>query len=217
MTEAVSRSKAKRAQQAPRRGYHHGNLRQALIDAALAIARERGLDEVTVREAGKRAGVSSGAPFRHFPTKVSLMTAVAEEAMRRFRDEITAALAGSAELDPLSRFRALGDAYLSWVVKNPTHFEVISARRMIDFDGSETLVRLNEEIRDMMVAMLAEARSAGALRATDIDAVPLQARALVYGLARMWIDGQFAQWGGMDKAEALMHQSLDAFLLRLAK
>jgi AcrR family transcriptional regulator len=200
-----------------RKNYHHGSLRQALIDAALAIAREDGVDQVTVREAGKRAGVSSGAPFRHFPTKTALMTAVAEEAMRRFRAGISVELDKAGQLDPLSRFRALGVAYLRWVIDNPTHFEIISMRRAIDFDASETLVGLNEEIRDLMVRILEDARAAGQLRKTNIDGVPLQARALVYGLARMWIDGQFAQWGGAEKAEALMKQSLDDFLALLAK
>jgi AcrR family transcriptional regulator len=205
------------AEASGRRAYHHGDLRQALIDAALTIAEQRGLDQVTVREAGQRAGVSSGAPFRHFPTKIALMTAVAEEAMRRFRGEIATAMAEAEGSDPLDRFRALGTAYLRWVIRNPTHFEVISTRRAIDFDASETLVSLNEEIRTMMVVLLEEARAAGQLRAVDLDTVPLQARALVYGLARMWIDGQFAQWGGQAQAEALMQQSLDSFLALLAK
>jgi hypothetical protein len=68
-----------------------------------------------------------------------------------------------------------------------------------------------------MVRMLEDARAAGQLRKTDIEGVPLQARALVYGLARMWIDGQFAQWGGAENAEALMNQSLDGFLALLSK
>lgn len=200
-----------------RKTYHHGSLRQALVDAALAIAREDGVDQVTVREAGKRAGVSSGAPFRHFPTKTALMTAVAEESMRRFRAGIAVELEKAQQLDPLSRFRALGIAYLRWVIDNPTHFEIISMRRAIDFDASETLVGLNEEIRGLMVQILEDARAAGQLRKTDIEKVPLQARALVYGLARMWIDGQFAQWGGAEKAELLMQQSLDDFIALLAK
>ena len=199
-----------------KKAYHHGSLRQALIDAALEIAAQQGIDQVTVREAGKRAGVSSGAPFRHFPTKMALMTAVAEEAMRRFRAEIATAMLEAGEADPLARFRALGAAYLRWVINNPTHFEVISTRRAIDFDASETLVRLNEEIRGMMVTILEDARRTGQLRRVDLDGAPLMARALVYGLARMWIDGQFAQWGGAEQAEALMQRSLDDFIALLA-
>src|SRR6266513_794447 len=73
--------------------YHHGDLRRVLIDAALQLVGEGGAEAVSVREAARRAGVSPGAPFRHFPSRVALMTAVAEEAQRRFRAEIETALA----------------------------------------------------------------------------------------------------------------------------
>lgn len=200
-----------------RRPYHHGDLRQALIDAALELVEEGGIDRVSVREAGRRAGVSPAAPFRHFASKVELMTAVAEEAMRRFRAEIDSELARVADLDALSRFRALGTAYLRWAVRSPAHFEVISTRRAIDFGASEILMRTNEEIRAIMAALLREARDAGLLRVGDTDGLVLQARALAYGLARMWVDGQFDQWGGEGNAEELMRESLDGYVALLKR
>src|SRR4051794_6351575 len=60
--------------------YHHGDLRRVLIDAALHLVGESGANAVSVREAARRAGVSPGAPFRHFPSRDALMNAVAEEA-----------------------------------------------------------------------------------------------------------------------------------------
>ena len=88
--------------------YHHGDLRRVLIDAALQLVGEGGAEAVSVREAARRAGVSPGAPFRHFPSRDALMQAVAEEAQRRFRAEIEAALAEAPAGDPLGRFRCLG-------------------------------------------------------------------------------------------------------------
>ena len=97
--------------------YHHGDLRRVLIDAALQLVGEGGAEAVSVREAARRAGVSPGAPFRHFPSRDALMQAVAEEAQRRFRAEIEAALAEAPAGDPLgalslprARLSALGDA-----------------------------------------------------------------------------------------------------------
>ena len=83
--------------------YHHGDLRRVLIDAALKLAEEGGPEAVSVREAARRAGVSPGAPFRHFDSRAALMTAVAEEAQRRFRAEIEAALAAGAGARPARR------------------------------------------------------------------------------------------------------------------
>src|SRR5271165_2056297 len=102
--------------------YHHGDLRRVLIDAALDLVEAGGAEGLSVREAARRAGVSPGAPFRHFESRAALMTAVAEEAQRRFRAEIDAALADAPAGDPLARFRSFGRAYLRWAMRNPTHF-----------------------------------------------------------------------------------------------
>src|SRR3974390_206721 len=102
--------------------YHHGDLRRVLIDAALKLAEEGGPEAVSVREAARRAGVSPGAPFRHFDSRAALMTGVAEEAQRPFRAEIEASLGEAPVRDPLKRFRAFGIAYLRWAMKNPAHF-----------------------------------------------------------------------------------------------
>ena len=127
--------------------YHHGNLREALIDAAVQLVEEGGPDNVSVREVAKRAGVSPGAPFRHFSNKTALMTAVAEQAMSRFRLEITNAVDNVATDDPIERFAAVGVAYLRWAIRNPTHFQIISTRSLIDWDSSESLRRDNEAVR----------------------------------------------------------------------
>src|SRR5262249_48598255 len=111
----MARSAIPKRRPAAPKPYHHGDLRRALIDAALKLA-EEGLPAVSVREAARRAGVSPGAPFRHFDSRDALMTAVAEEAQRRFRAEIEIALAEAPDGDPLQRFRAFGLAYLRWAM-----------------------------------------------------------------------------------------------------
>ena len=177
-----------------RPSYHHGNLRDTLIDAAVQLIEEGGPDNVSVREAAKRAGVSPGAPFRHFSNKTALMTAVAEQAMSRFRSEITNAVENVATDDPIERFAAVGIAYLRWAIRNPTHFQIISTRSLIDWDSSESLRRDNEAVRSLMEGSMAEAQRRNMLRSDDITETQIAARALVYGLARMYIDGHFAQW-----------------------
>jgi AcrR family transcriptional regulator len=192
-----------------KRPYHHGRLREALIEATLRLLEEGGPDRVTVREAAKRAGVSSGAPFRHFPTRTALLTAVAEQAMGRFRAEIVDALEHADPDDPVARFRAVGTAYLRWALRNPTHFRVISDRSLIDLESSASFVRDNLEIRGLMDDLLSEAQRRGMLRQVDVTLVPLAARALVYGLARMHVDGHLAQW---DVAPEVAEQRLQGAL-----
>ena len=201
----------------PRARYHHGNLRTALIAATERLIEESGPESVTVREAARRAGVSSGAPFRHFPNRTALMTAVAEQAMTRLRTEVADALIATASADPLARFVAFGNAYFRWVIGNPTQFRVISARNLIDFDGSESLTRDNGEVRAAMTEVLEEGRRAGVLRYPDVALAQLSARAMVYGLARMYVDGHFAQWdvlgGGAEQAmQAVLGLFLDGLM-----
>jgi AcrR family transcriptional regulator len=188
---------------AGRANYHHGNLRQAVIDATLALVEEGGFENVNLREVARRAGVSTGAPFRHFPNKTALLTAVAEEAMQFFRKEITSELKKLDNPDPLSRFRAIGMAYLNWAVRHPTHFQIISAQSQIDFDGSESLRRDNEEVRALMDGVPPKIQFGG--------------RALVFGLARMYVSGHFSQWGlSKTSARRAMAEILDTFISGLS-
>ena len=201
----------------PPKPYHHGDLRRVLIDAALGLVGEGGAEAVSVREAARRAGVSPGAPFRHFPTRVALMTAVAEEAQRRFRAEIDAALAAVPAGDPLARFRSFGLAYLRWAIRNPAHFEIISSGRYFDHDRAIELSRDNAELIGMTESTLAEAFAKGQLRSPDLKAVQLAGRALVYGFARMNIDGHLPRWGvAAAEAERTAEAILDVFIEGIA-
>jgi len=201
------------------RAYHHGNLREALIEAAVELIERDGLDKLSVREAAKRAGVSPGAPFRHFATKTALLTAVAEQATQRLRMHVEEAVAAASEAPPLARFGAIGHAYIEWARANPTHFRVISERSLIDYDDSPTLRSDNEKIRTQMRKLFDEAfaQSGSTTNAADAAHAQIAARALVYGLARMAVDGHFPEWSLSRQSTAkTMAGTLDFFMSLLA-
>src|SRR5262245_13016426 len=108
-----------------RQSYHHGRRRQAPIEAARG-RREAG-------GPGRGTGASPGSPSRHFASPTPLMTAVAERAIQRFRDEIARAEADADPADPLARFAALGRAYVRWALRHPASFRVLATRSLIDF------------------------------------------------------------------------------------
>ena len=205
-----------RRQMPEARPYHHGDLRRALIDAALQLAAEGA--EVSVREAARRAAVSPGAPFRHFPSRDALMAAAAEEAQRRFRAEIEATLANVQPTDPLARFRAFGIAYVRWAMRNPAHFEIISTGRYFAHGSSAELTRDNAELVALTERMLAEAAAQDVLRSVDLKRVQIAGRALVYGLARMNLDGHFPRWGVEEgEIERMAEGMIDLFIAGIAK
>ncbi|MBR0722268.1 TetR/AcrR family transcriptional regulator [Bradyrhizobium manausense] len=198
------------------RPYHHGDLRRVLIDAALQLAAEGA--EVSVREAARRAAVSPGAPFRHFPSRDALMAAVAEEAQRRFRAEIEVALGDAPATDPLGRFRAFGLAYLRWAMRNPAHFEIISTGRYFAHGSSTEVTRDNAEVIALTERMLADAAAQGLLRSTDLKRIQIAGRALVYGFARMNLDGHFPRWGVEEgEIERTAEGVIDLFIAGIAR
>ena len=133
--------------------------------------------------------------------------------MSRFRLEIMDAVDNVATDDPIERFAAVGVAYLRWATRNPTHFQIISTRSLIDWDSSESLRHDNEAVRSLLEGSMVEAQRRSMLRSNDIADTQIAARALVYGLARMFIDGHFAQWAMSGQtAEQTMQNVLKHFV-----
>lgn len=197
--------------------YHHGNLRQAIIDAAVELVRDEGVEAMTLREAARRAGVSSGAPFRHFATKRELVLALAEQGMAQLRSAIEAVLDSSINRSAPARLALLGSAYVGWAADHPTHYRVLGDRLLIDFYQSEALLADNRWIRETMEQLLAEGQAAGLIRPVDQRQINLQLRALAYGLARMMVDGHFAEFAvAPDHVRQTMIAALDSFLVVLA-
>lgn len=196
--------------------YHHGNLVDALLAAAVEIIDDQGVEKLSMRELARRAGVSPGAPFAHFPSKAALLTAVAEQAMVRLTEAVMAAEKEVLSEGPLQRFEAIGRGYLQWAFANPTHFVVISSRTLTNFAQSESLQRQNDAIRSRMVSLLEEASAAGFLKIdVEVDQVILAARAFVYGLARMAVDGHFPEWQVREAPALAAQRALHMFIEQL--
>jgi AcrR family transcriptional regulator len=109
---------------AGRRGYHHGNLREALIRAALALIAEKGPSGFTFAEAARSAGVSPAAPYRHFRDRDELMADVAHRGFERFEAELAAAWNGGLP-EPLRAFENLGRAYLAFARNEPAYYSAM--------------------------------------------------------------------------------------------
>ncbi len=100
-----------------KRSYHHGDLRNALLDAARAILEEESLAALSLRAVARRAGVSHAAPYRHFPNHEALLAELASEGFAELRAEIVAAAAApGAETDRIAK---IGAAYMRFVARRP--------------------------------------------------------------------------------------------------
>ncbi len=106
-------------------GYHHGDLRAALIAAAVAIVEQEGIGGLTLRKTARQTGVSHAAPAHHFKDMRGLLAAVAEEGFRKMAAMMAAAQEAVAADDPLMRFKALGKAYIDFALTHVAHFKVM--------------------------------------------------------------------------------------------
>lgn len=104
-----------------RRGYHHGNLREALIAAALDLIAQKGAAGFTFAEAARSAGVSPAAPYRHFRDREALLADVAQRGFERFAAALAAAW-DDGRPDPRSAFERLGRAYLGFARAEPAYY-----------------------------------------------------------------------------------------------
>lgn len=112
----------------PREGYHHGDLRRALLDEALPLIAERGLEGFTLRELARRVGVTHGAAYRHFGDKRALLSAIALEGHADFAAALRAAIAERD--DVVARIEALVDAWVVWALDHPAAYAVMFGPRM---------------------------------------------------------------------------------------
>jgi AcrR family transcriptional regulator len=177
------------------RPYHHGNLKQALLDASLELIREVGPEAFTLREVARRAGVSHNAPYRHFRDKSELLAAVAAEGFDRLTESMTkAADSGS---DALDRFRLSGRGYVQFALRYPQHFTVMfeAPKR---FDTHPEALAAGERAFTTLVRYIEECQSAGSLPPGDSKQLALLAWSMVHGVAKLAIAGRLP-FSGIDQ------------------
>jgi len=112
--------------------YHHGGLRNALIIAATELIEERGSIEFSMSEAARRAGVSSGAPYRHFKDKEALLVAVAELGFMGLQSAIEDAIA-PLPLGSIDRIITSGHAYMRYVIDKHAYYDLMWGESLADY------------------------------------------------------------------------------------
>ena len=125
-----------RSRSPERGGYHHGDLRHAMIEAAEAVLAEKGIAGFTLRECARRAGVSPAAPAHHFGNIAGLLTVIATLGFDDLSDAMEAAAAAASAAGE-SRLAAIGRAYLETAIARPGRFRVVFGRRELHKDDPE--------------------------------------------------------------------------------
>jgi AcrR family transcriptional regulator len=190
--------------------YHHGNLRPALIDAGLELAREGGPEAVILREVSRRAGVSHNAAYRHFADRDSLLKAVCDRCMSALARLMEARIAevaatGDALADAWGGLRATGSAYLEFALAQPglfrTAFAVPSGLGYLDdVEGHD---EGGAGPLDLLRSRLDAVAQAGGLTAARRANAEFSAWSSVHGLAMLLIEGPLREMSPGEREAAI--------------
>jgi AcrR family transcriptional regulator len=195
----MPRASTKRS--SPRKTYHHGDLRRALIATALELVEESDVAGLTLREVARRAGVTHAAPYHHFKNKAALLGILAEEGYRALYTEQLQA-AAKAGTDPVARLQAIGLAYVRFGIHHPGHFRVMFRSDPTDWAKHPSLLEAVQLPLVLLTATADETRRTRKLAAQPTELV-LSSWAMVHGLATLWVDGPLRPILGSSDARAI--------------
>lgn len=176
-----------------RESYHHGDLRRALVETAVRLAEEEGVEALSLRELARRLGVSHAAPAHHFPDRLALLVAVAIDGFEQLAAGMEAAAATHAP-GP-GRLVAAGEAYLRFALDHPAVLQIMFGPEVSGMKVRPQPLReagdRARRVLDGTVEAIAglPPRVPGTPRDPFVEARSFAAWALLHGAARLWIDG----------------------------
>src|SRR3981081_1974284 len=160
--------------------YHHGNLRSALVRAALELLEESGATALSLRAVARRAGVSPAAPYRHYADRETLVSAVAAVGYRELAERLTAAHPSPSTPEQLA---SVAIAYVQFALERPALFRIMFGEPC-DHDNDERVAATEA------VSLYVRAIVERSFPQTDADAMATAIGALVHGLAFLYLDGK---------------------------
>jgi AcrR family transcriptional regulator len=165
-----------------RRPYHHGNLRTALLDQAQQTVRERGVEQLSLRDLARQIGVSHGAPRRHFADRQALLDALAQAGFERLGSELRAAVEAAGDGFE-ERLRATAAAYVQFATEDADLLELMFAGKHRDPTGA--LADAANRAFAVMLDLIVQGQANGALQPGDPERVGLVLFATIQGIAAL--------------------------------
>jgi AcrR family transcriptional regulator len=171
-----------------KRAYHHGDLRRVLLDASIELMARGGVEDLSLREVARHAGVSPGAPYHHFASKADLLGAIAVDGFARLATAMRSARDREDAEAPTQKLRAIGEAYVRFAVEHPAHFHLMFHSTLAPVDAAadgpaaQSFAILLEAIAEVMAVPKIERRASRA-------GLVVLAWSLVHGAAALLLDG----------------------------
>ncbi len=171
--------------------YHHGDLKNALIQAGIEILAEEGVGGLSLRKAARRAGVSHGAPYAHFADKQMLIAAIASDGHKQINDRLKVAMADHTN-DPLQQLVGAALAIVQFGLEAPALYKITFSGAIQNEHSHAEFMQYSQSNMQLLKTIVSRCREAEILNSNSMD-IETQVAALwglIHGLVSLWIQGQ---------------------------
>jgi len=171
------------------KSYHHGDLRNALIQAGLELLAEGGVQELDLRKVARRAGVSHAAPYRHFADKQALIAAINEEGFHLLAERIRSTLREVSD-EPVEQLLGVALAYVRFAKENPWLMREMFSGLTIERETFESLHTASKSVYRLYAEVIKRGQESGKIVDGDPTALAGVLWSVLHGLAMLIIENQ---------------------------
>ena len=185
----------------PRKKYHHGDLKNALIKVGVEILSQEGIEGLSLRKVAQRAGVSHSAPYSHFADKQSLIAAISTEGFSQLYDELDAVISSHPN-DPRRQLQEVAWAYVQFAIINTDTFKIMFSGILEKEKEYPAFVEISHKTFERVVDIVKACQSEGILKPTAPEMAAVAMWGQIHGIISLFLEGQVSR------------QVLDRFNLR---
>jgi len=171
--------------------YHHGDLKNALIQAGIEILSREGVNALSLRKVARKAGVSHAAPYAHFADKQALVAAISTEGYKEIYEKVYDAVQRH-QGEPLRQLVEAAWAYVEFALTDPDHFKITLSGVVEKEKDYPAFVEIAQKSFNLVVELVAAGQRAGILREGPPDLVAVSVWGLVHGFALLVLEDQIS-------------------------
>jgi len=175
----------------PRKNYHHGDLKNALIKAGVEILAKEGVDGLSLRKVAQKAGVSHSAPYSHFPDKQSLIAAISTEGFNQLYSELQA-VAEQYKDNPKRQLIDGAQAYVQFAMNKADTFKIMFSGVLEKEKEYPSFVDVSRKTFELVVDIVRAGQDAGMLRSTQPELMAVSVWGQVHGIISLALEGQIS-------------------------
>lgn len=169
--------------------YHHGDLKNTLIQAGVEILSEEGVGGLSLRKVAQRAGVSHNAPYFHFADKQALIAAISTEGYRSLYEQLVI-IRETYQADPRRQLVEAAFMYLRFAQTRPAHFKVTFSNAVEREEAYPDLVEMADNLIGELIKIVGDCQKGGILHPAPVGAMAVSVWSAVHGFTCLLIDGQ---------------------------